>query len=394
MDATLLLAGAAGVLTSLGVWESWLHHRFLKRVPIRVHVNGARGKSSVTRLIAAGLRAGGIRTCAKTTGTLPRMIFPDGSEYPVFRPTRSNIIEQLRIVHAAAAAGAEALVIECMALQPMLQSLCELKIVQATHGVITNVRPDHLEVMGPTTEDVARALAGTVPSDGKMFTAERRFRGILEAAARDRGSQFIGLAPDDVSGVSGMEMEGFPYIEHAENVALALKVCQDVGVDRQTALRGMWQAQPDCGVLSAHRFGASDPRNVFINGFAANDPESTGQNWHLAIQRFPELHRRIAVFNCRADRPERSIQLAESCVRWQQADHYLVIGTATRLFSDRAVTRGVERRRITCIENQPSGRVLGEINRVADHGALVVGMGNIGGPGLDVVRHFQHTTLN
>ncbi len=176
MDATLWLAGAAGALTCLGAWESWLHQRFLGRVPIRVHVNGARGKSSVTRLIAAGLRAGGLRTCAKTTGTLPRMIFPDGSEYPVFRPTRSNIIEQLRIVRAAAEAGAEALVIECMALQPMLQSLCELKIVQSTHGVITNVRPDHLEVMGPTVPDVARALAGTVPQGGKLFTAERKYR--------------------------------------------------------------------------------------------------------------------------------------------------------------------------------------------------------------------------
>ncbi len=327
MDATLLLAGAAGVLTSLGVWESWLHQRYLRRVPIRIHVNGARGKSSVTRLIAAGLQEGGIRTCAKTTGTLPRMIFPDGSEHPVFRPTRSNIIEQLRVVRAAAEAQADAVVIECMALQPMLQSLCELKIVQATHGVITNVRPDHLEVMGPTTEDAARALCGTVPLGGKLLTAERKFRSILQSAAADRGSEFVGVEQDDLQGITAEEMGGFGYIEHPENVALSLKLCQDLGVDRQTALHGMWQATPDCGALSAHRFGEANPQNVFINGFAANDPESTGQNWHLAIERFPELSRRIAIFNCRADRPERSVQLAESCLRWQRADHHMVVGS-------------------------------------------------------------------
>ncbi len=86
MDGTLLLAAGAAFLTSLGYLESWAHRRALNRIPIRIHVNGTRGKSSVTRLIAAGLRAGGIRTCAKTTGTLPRMIMPDGTEYPVFRP--------------------------------------------------------------------------------------------------------------------------------------------------------------------------------------------------------------------------------------------------------------------------------------------------------------------
>lgn len=388
MDATLLLTGVAGLLTSLGMFESWRHRRSLCRVPIRIHVNGARGKSSVTRLIAAGLQAGGIRTCAKITGTLPRMLFPDGSEYPVFRPSRSNIIEQLRVMKAAADAGAEALVIECMALQPMLQSFSELKMIQATHGVITNVRPDHLDVMGPTAADVAKALAGSTPMEGKLLTAEKKYANVLAAAAADRNTEFMPLADDEVAAVSSAEMAGFGYIEHVDNVALALKVCADVGVERQTALRGMWQAVPDTGALSAHPFG-SDPRNVFVNGFAANDPESTGQNWHLAIDRFPELNRRVAVFNCRADRPERSIQLAESCMNWEPADHYLVVGSATRTFVDRATSLGLDRNRVTSGENLPANRILGEIDRIANHSSLVVGMGNIGGPGLEMVRHYQ-----
>ena len=36
-----------------------------------VHVNGTRGKSTVCRLIDAGLRAGGVRVFCKTTGTDP-----------------------------------------------------------------------------------------------------------------------------------------------------------------------------------------------------------------------------------------------------------------------------------------------------------------------------------
>ncbi len=68
--------------------ESLGHRRRLAQIATRIHVNGTRGKSSVARLIAAGMRAGNIRTCCKTTGTLPRMILPDGTEYPVFRPSR------------------------------------------------------------------------------------------------------------------------------------------------------------------------------------------------------------------------------------------------------------------------------------------------------------------
>jgi UDP-N-acetylmuramoylalanine-D-glutamate ligase len=50
------------------VSERARHERRLARIPIRVHVNGTRGKSGVTRLIAAALRRSGIPTVAKTTG--------------------------------------------------------------------------------------------------------------------------------------------------------------------------------------------------------------------------------------------------------------------------------------------------------------------------------------
>ena len=53
-----------------------------------------------------------------------------------------------------------------MALQPELQALSEFKLLRATHAVITNARPDHLDVMGPTATDVARALCGMIPPGG------------------------------------------------------------------------------------------------------------------------------------------------------------------------------------------------------------------------------------
>jgi len=45
-----------------------------------IHVNGIRGKSSVSRLIDAGLRAGGLRVLTKTTGTCPQIIDTRGAQ--------------------------------------------------------------------------------------------------------------------------------------------------------------------------------------------------------------------------------------------------------------------------------------------------------------------------
>ena len=68
--AALSLGIVTGLLVGAGALERVVHRRNLAKIPLRIHVNGTRGKSSVTRLIAAALRAHGTVTCAKTTGTL------------------------------------------------------------------------------------------------------------------------------------------------------------------------------------------------------------------------------------------------------------------------------------------------------------------------------------
>ncbi|MDZ4779755.1 MAG: poly-gamma-glutamate synthase PgsB [Planctomycetia bacterium] len=390
MDATLLLLGLVGLLAAGGVLESWTHRRRLRQIPIRIHVNGTRGKSSVTRLIAAGLRAGGIRTCAKTTGTLPRMILPDGREYPVFRPAKPNVIEQLRIVDAASEFGAEALVIECMALIPTLQWLSESRLVRATHGVITNAREDHLDVMGPTEHDVACALAATVPVQGTLYTSEQRRLDVFANAARDRSTNLVAVGQSDVDAITPDDLAGFSYMEHEDNVALALQVCADLGVDRETALQGMWDATPDPGAMTAHEIEFFGRKLYFVNGFAANDPESTEQIWNLAIARFPDVERRIAIFNCRADRPDRSRQLAIACAAWQPADHYILIGSGAYIFARAAEKAGMNLLKFTFAEDRRVEEIFETVVELAGASALVMGMANIGGPGLDVVRYFAN----
>lgn len=389
MTGVEVLAVITGSLVGLGVVELGLHRHRLRKIPIRIHVNGTRGKSSVTRLIASGLRAGGLRTCAKTTGTTARFILPDGRELPIYRPAGANIIEQKRIVGVATAHGAEALVIECMALQPLLQSLSELELVRATHGVITNARPDHLDVMGPDAAGVARALAGTTPVGGKLFTAEKDQLAVFRAAATDRRSTLVEAPPLEDLVDPEEALSGFPYTEHADNVALALAVCADVGVEPRVALEGMWAARPDPGAMVERHLEFFGRSIVFVNGFAANDPVSTEQIWRMALRRHDHA-RRIAIFNCRADRPERSAELGRAFVKWEPPDHVVLMGSGTFLFAESAVKAGFDAAKIDFAEGLGAEGIFERVVALAGARALVMGMGNTAGAGLELVDYFSN----
>ena len=390
VNAALLISILLGIVIVFLLSEYRIHDRNLNSIPVRIHVNGTRGKSSVTRLIAAGLRGAGIKTYAKTTGSVPRVITDDGTEYPVFRPAGANIIEQVRIVSFAARQGAHALVIECMALQPVLQFLAEAKLIRATHGVITNARPDHLDLMGPTERDVSLALLGTTPYKARLFTCERDYPEDFEAACEDRETDLIVVQEEEIRSVSREDMHPFPYVEHKENVALALKVCASLGVSRQTALQGMWTAVPDVGAMQEFRLTFFGRELFFVNGFAANDPESSETIWRIALERHERLERKIMVINTRADRPDRSKQLGEAIPGWPPAHKYLVIGSGTYRLVKTAINRGVHPSLILNAEGSTVERVFEETVRISGRSAMIMGIGNIASPGLELVTYFQN----
>ena len=390
MPLPVFLSLCIALIAGLGIAEYVLHRRNLAAITISNHVKGTRGKSSVVRLQDGALRAHGVRVYAKATGSLPRMIVPDGTEYPIHRAGHANIIEHLRIIGIAAREGAEALVIECMALQPRLQSLSELMMIQSTHGVITNARADHLDVMGPAERDVALALLGTCPAGATLFTAEQDYRAEFSAACKDRETRLVRLSPADFDAVTDQEMARFPYVEHKQNVALALAVARELGVPREVAMRGMLAAAPDVGALREYELDFFGRRIVVVNGFAANDPLSTEQIWNLTLDRHPEVERRIMVINCRFDRPDRSRQLGEAIPGWRPADRYLLVGTGTYVFARTAAAAGLRPSLLSPLEGSDRAAVFEEIVGACGRNSLVMGVGNIGGIGLELVRHFRN----
>jgi len=122
-------------LLAYGVYEYQKHQKLVYQIPNRIHINGTRGKSSVTRLIGAGLREADINAITKVTGTFPRLILGNGKEAKIRRKEGANILEQLNIVAFCAKNNAEAMLIECMALQPQYQKITEEQMIHATIGI-------------------------------------------------------------------------------------------------------------------------------------------------------------------------------------------------------------------------------------------------------------------
>ncbi len=312
------------VLCTLGWFEYRNHQAILETIPLRIHVNGTRGKSSVTRLIAAGLRAGGIRTFAKVTGTAPRVIDDQGRDRVIHRLRGASIGEQVRILKYFATEKPEAIVVECMAVQPQYQWLAEQKMIRSNIGVITNSRPDHLDEMGPTPEDVTLSLCNTIPFNAKFFTAEIAQSGTMQRIADKRKTEMNIVHEESID---PSVMNRFSYVEHPQNVALALDVCESMGVSKDVAIEGMVNVTPDTGSLQVWRLSIEDHPYLFINGMAANDPVSTLQIWKMIVNRYPVKGEYCIFLNTRDDRRSRTFQLLELIYEDIKPEHLIIRGT-------------------------------------------------------------------
>jgi poly-gamma-glutamate synthase PgsB/CapB len=386
----LFLYGLFGIclggLLAAGVIERRRHQRNLDSITVRVLVNGIRGKSSITRLCAGGLRGGGLRVVAKTTGTAARFIWPDGAETPVHRTfSIANVSEQIGIVAQGAAERPDALVIECMAVQPDLQEFNQSHLIRSTIGVLSNVRDDHLTEMGPTLADVARSLSRSMPVGGVCVTAESEWFHVLEEEAAARRCRLIYADPESVT---DEEIDRFSYFTFKENVAIALAVAREVGIDRDEALAGMWEAAPDPGVLSVEHYHVGEASIRLANIFAANDPSSTLMNFERLLDAGAIRAPIFTLVNCRPDRIERNGQMGQ-LVPQLLTDKLFLIGHPTR--SARAAVPTEWRGKI--VDLGGPDRDVDEIFRAivaeVDGEASLVAIGNIHGQGEVLLEHLE-----
>ena len=384
-------AGVTGIFLVREVRRYRIHKKNLSMIPYRIHVNGTRGKSSTTRLIAGALRTKkDLRVVAKTTGTEPYFIYPDGREELIFRPGRPNIIEQIDVVKKAVKNRANVLVVECMAITPEYITVLEDQLIKSNIGVITNVREDHLDVMGPTLKDAAYYISLTIPRIGIAFTTEKRFFHVLEKTAKKRGTIIKYINPAEW--VTDDDLSGFSYFEHPENVALALAVANHFGIKKSVALKGMYDTTPDPGVMRVYEIPMKGGNFFLYNALAANDPESTENILNRVKMRHPDS-KIICLMVIRPDRPQRTEAFAKVMGETITGDEYIISGTPTGPLIGKLLKREVPKNHIHNLEGKTPEEIRDFCLGLVNPGDVIFAMGNIVGLGGSIIETFMNLLL-
>ncbi|MEL7565157.1 MAG: poly-gamma-glutamate synthase PgsB [Dehalobacterium sp.] len=323
----------------LGVYEQIQHNKNLNLINLRINVNGTRGKSTATRLITGILKEAGVKVIGKTTGTSARIIYWNKEEEePIIRGRLGpNIIEQKTVIKKVAKLGASAFVTECMAVNPDYQITFQEKLVKANIGVIVNVREDHMDLCGPTLDFIAESFTATIPKNGTLIVADSKYNDYFKQEAKKRNSRILIANEKEIP--DGY-LEKFKYVIFPENVALAMAAAKALNIDKDTALRGMLNANPDPGALMIYPLDNKSP-TYFVNGFAANDPNSTRMIWdHITAIGYPTENPMVIV-NCRPDRVDRTLQFAEDVLPNMKIDILVAMGETVK-----PITEGVNTNKI------------------------------------------------
>jgi poly-gamma-glutamate synthase PgsB/CapB len=326
------------VVTSVTMLLRWFgesqgHGRRLEMVPHRIHVNGIRGKSTVTRLIAGMLREANLFTVGKSTGSFAAVIKPDGVDHPLQRTGSPTILEQINVVRDWVSPYVDAIVMECMAINPRYQKVSEEKIIRSTIGVITNVREDHQDVMGETLPEIARSLMASCPKNGILVTAEQNpeLLDIMFHEARKRGTSLIVADP---SKVRPEEVAAFDFISFEENIAIVLAIAELLAIPRHVAMAGMVSAQADPGVLRIERYKIAGKNVTWANLFAVNDRESMIAAAEKLVPYAGPNTTSVGILNNRSDRQRRALQFADIAVNDLSFDRLVTFGAYEDLVSN------------------------------------------------------------
>ena len=419
MLALLVVGSALLVLVLVYALEQIFLQKHRSRIPLRICVTGTRGKSSVVRTLAAAFRGSGRSVLAKTTGSRPMLLLPDGSEFELQRPGRPSVLEQLQLLRLAAARKVEVVVSEMMGIRPEILRLESRRIFKPQVLVLTNARSDHREHWGSDRESAARCLAEAVCEGCAVFVPEEGNQTVWqEAAARVKAELHPvpagsgGQVDEEASqGDSKGILPGDFRFEADRRLVEA--VTDYVGLDKQTVREGVDRVSPDLGGLKIWRWQEKRPLDTIqgqepqapeqgresgalqldcVSAFAANDPESTrkvlevleGRGWLGEKQLW-------GLLNLRRDRGDRTLQWLESfgSGEWPEISELFVMGDPSRAFA-RRLWASPEKVRCRIIRDQRPEVVMSALAAQATGAAvLILGMGNVGGAGRELIEYWE-----
>ncbi len=378
-----LLALVSGYL----VLERALHQRRLQKIRLRIHINGTRGKTTVTRLTAQLLRRAGIRTLAKTTGDHPELIQVDGRSTRLRRRGPARIQEQLAFLAEAARQKAQAVVVECMALDDHLQQVSERLMVQSTIGVITNVRPDHHEVMGHSLDQMAKSLSQTIPPGAVLITESGPYASMLRERCRAVGTRLDSVPATDGAGPA----DRAPIGVMEENRAFVRAIGLQAGLAPAAVDRILKEMAADETASLLFQMDSGSRRMALIDAFSANDTVSAARvqaEW-LTPNEAALPRPFIALLNARADRPLRTLAFIQFIAAQTGYDAIGLTGNG-RWLARRRLRQLSPSAPLFTLAPRPPTHLLAEVARQTGSSSFtLVGLGNYRGVGEALRGYFM-----
>jgi len=314
------------------------YRRMLEAIPLRIAVDGIRGKSSLTEAVDRELRRRSLTTYAKETGTDP-ISYDDGTPHPIDRRGEDVTLDET-IWEMKRYFPYEAAVVENQAIGEYTMRFFNRRLLDPHYLLVTNVRRDHQGDIHRDLDGIARAFGRAANPGSTLICGERRpkLRDIIREKATERGARFVAANPPEDDYVPGLE-----------NLAILDALLEDVFEEglaeerRQRERRRLEQ-----------RFTWRDASRPGLRWFPAaevNDVDSTQALLdHLVDQRDVPVTF-VAYF--RADRRDRTASFVPFLRR------HLEDGTAERAYLAGAGAKVVQRRlsglgnRVTVVEADP-----------------------------------------
>jgi gamma-polyglutamate synthase len=365
------------IVISLLSLESFIVKKCIAGVNLRIHVNGTRGKSSVTEYIAAGLSTEK-KVLAKITGIKPTIIYPDGKAEVIKRNGRARVQEQFKLIQLASKLNVDALVLECMSILPELQKL-ESRVLSPHIYIITNIRDDHREEMGNSLLEQAEAICSAIPYNSTVLTSEEYFLPLINKYALNRNCKVIQINSIDKK-YSSLLPEGV----FAINIALALAVCRLVGVNEDSAFNNILKIirdEPDPLI----NLIINEKEIRFINGFAVNDVPSAEDFLKYWKNKYENTKEVLLILNTRNDRPVRSLQFAEWIGTLNSVSKVILTGTHIPRTRKEIIKSGFDKNKIFTWNKSQITNPLNSLDKIVSKNSIVFGLGNIAGDGFVIL---------
>lgn len=368
------------------IYERILLNRRINIIPLRISVTGIRGKSSVVRLLASVLRKDGRKIVAKTTGSQPQFILPDKEEINVPRKGIPSILEQKKLIRIAADIKADGIVAEIMSIHPENHYIESQQILKPNIVVLTNIRKDHIEAMGKTEEEIASVLCLDIPEHAIVFIPEKEKRPLFQTAVQNAGGELIGIQ----EGISSPIQTLAPVIkrrEFSDDIDIVYALGKYLDIDQKVIVDGILKAKRDIGALRIwiYKFDKTQKTVYLVNGFAANDPQSTFQAVSKLKEMLPSAsHKLIGLLSLRADRSDRTRQ-------WIQALKSGQFDCLNRLYVTGSHARIVKRKLkwVNILKEKLPEKIVEAIIADVEDQAVIFGFGNIVGIGKCLVEYWN-----